>query len=46
MVAIHDYKMRFVGHHCLMVDRTREKMLEAQVEKLTKGLEQRASAVR
>jgi len=46
MVAIHDHKMRFVGHHCLVVDRTREKMLEAQVEELTKSLEQRASAVR
>ena len=46
MVAIHDYKMRFVGHHCLVVDRTREKMLEAQVKRLTQSLEQRASAVR
>jgi PAS domain S-box-containing protein len=46
MVAIHDHKMRFVGHHCLVVDRTHEKMLEAQVEELTKILEQRASAVR
>ena len=46
MVAIHDHKMRFVGHHCLVVDRTREKLLEAQVEELTKLLEQRASAVR
>jgi PAS domain S-box-containing protein len=46
MVAIHDHKMRFVGHHCLVVDRTHEKLLEAQVEELTKILEQRASAVR
>ncbi len=45
MVAIHDHKMRFVGHHCLVVDRTHEKLLEAQVEELTKIL-QRASAVR
>lgn len=46
MVAIHDHKMRFVGHHCLVVDRTREKMLEAAVEELTKRLEQRVTAVR
>lgn len=46
MVAIHDHKMRFVGHHCLVVDRTREKMLEAQVEELTKSLERRVGAVR
>jgi len=46
MVAIHDHKMRFVGHHCLVVDRTREKVLEAQVEELTKSLEPRSSAVR
>ncbi len=45
MVAIHDHKMRFMGHHCLVVDRTREKLLEAQVEVLTKSLEQRASAL-
>ena len=46
MVAIHDHKMRFVGHHCLVVDRTREKMLEAQVEELTKIIERRVGAVR
>ena len=37
MVAIHDYKMRFVGHHCLAVDRTREKLLEVQLEALTRA---------
>jgi PAS domain S-box-containing protein len=46
MVAIHDQKMRFVGHHCLVLDRTQEKLLEAQVDELTKILEQRAGAVR
>jgi len=46
MVAIHDHKMRFVGHHCLVVDRTREKVLEAQVEELTKSLEQCATVAR
>jgi hypothetical protein len=35
MVAIHDHKMRFVGHHCLVVDRTRERILESQVAELT-----------
>lgn len=37
MVAIHDHKMRFVGHHCLAVDRTREKVLETQLEELTRS---------
>jgi PAS domain S-box-containing protein len=46
MVAIHDHKMRFVGHHCLVVDRTREKALAAQVEELTKNRDQRVSASR
>lgn len=46
MVAIHDHKMRFVGHHCLVVDRTREKVLEAQVKALRKNPQQRVSAVR
>jgi len=46
MVAIHDHKMRFVGHHCLVVDRTRERMLEARVKDLTKSLERPASAAR
>jgi len=45
MVAIHDHKMRFVGHHCLVVDRTRERILEAQVEELTKTLERLVGAV-
>jgi PAS domain S-box-containing protein len=46
MVAIHDHKMRFVGHHCLVVDRTRERILEARVAELTKSREQRSRAVR
>jgi PAS domain S-box-containing protein len=54
MVAIHDHKMRFVGHHCLVLDRTREKVLEAQLEELAKNLDpgrlpisgQRTSATR
>ena len=43
MVAIHDHKMRFVGHHCLVVDRTREKILEAQIAELTGSLHGQAS---
>jgi PAS domain S-box-containing protein len=35
MVAIHDHKMRFVGHHCLVADRSREKVLERQLEELS-----------
>jgi PAS domain S-box-containing protein len=39
LVAVHDYKMRLVGHHFLMEDRTRERMLEKQVAELTKALQ-------
>ena len=31
LVAIHNHKMRFVGHYCLVVDRSREKALAAQI---------------
>jgi PAS domain S-box-containing protein len=44
MVAIHDHKMRFVGHHCLVLDRTQEKALAAQVAELTKNQGQQVSA--
>ena len=46
MVAIHDYKMRFIGHHCLILDRTRERVLETQLEEITKKLELHNSAAR
>ena len=46
MVAIHDHKMRFEGHHCLVVDRTREKVLAAQVKELTKNQDQQVRASR
>lgn len=36
LVAVHDHKMRFVGHHCLVADRTRERMLEGRVKELEK----------
>jgi PAS domain S-box-containing protein len=35
LVAVHDHKMRFVGHHVLAADRTRERELEERLEKLT-----------
>lgn len=38
LVAVHDHKTRFVGHHCLSVDRTREKQLEEKVSTLTEAL--------
>jgi len=31
LVAAHDLKMRFVGHHCLVADHTRERILEEQI---------------
>lgn len=46
MVAIHDHKMRFIGHHCLILDRTRERVLEAQLEEITQKLEFQRSAAR
>jgi PAS domain S-box-containing protein len=46
MVAIHDHKMRFIGHHCLVLDRTRERILEAQLQELSKKLELHNSAAR
>jgi PAS domain S-box-containing protein len=41
LVPVHDHKMRFVGHHCLVADRTRERLLEAQVRQLRASLELR-----
>jgi PAS domain S-box-containing protein len=34
LVAVHDHKMRFVGHHCLVADRTRERILEEQLAEI------------
>jgi PAS domain S-box-containing protein len=34
LVAVHDHNMRFVGHHCLIEDRTREHELEQRVTEL------------
>ena len=44
LVAGHDHKMRFVGHHCLTVDRTRERWLEEKVQELTAALAQGEAA--
>jgi PAS domain S-box-containing protein len=46
MVSVHDHKMRFVGHHCLTVDRTREKQLEEKVKELTATLEHHGETAR
>jgi PAS domain S-box-containing protein len=35
LVAVHDHRMRFAGHHCLIEDRTRLHELERQVEQGT-----------
>jgi PAS domain S-box-containing protein len=35
LVAVHDHKMRFVGHHCLTDDRTKEHVLEEKIRELT-----------
>lgn len=34
LVAVHDHKMRFVGHHCLVLDSTHTKILEDRVKEL------------
>jgi PAS domain S-box-containing protein len=39
LVAVHDHKMRFVGHYCLVADRTKELLLEDQMrDKVDSGL--------
>lgn len=37
LVAVHDHKMRFVGHHCLVLDATRTHLLEERVKELEQG---------
>lgn len=34
LVAVHDHKMRFVGHHCLVLDSTQTHLLEKRMEML------------
>lgn len=31
LVSVHDHKMRFVGHYCLVADHTKEQLLEEQI---------------
>ena len=38
LVSVHDHKMRLRGHHCLTLDRTRERELEERVKQLTADL--------
>src|ERR1700674_1929338 len=40
LVAQHDHKSRFIGHHCLAADRTRERLLEEQIRELTQDAEE------
>jgi hypothetical protein len=34
LVAVHDHKMRFVGHHCLVLDSTHTRILEDRIKEL------------
>jgi PAS domain S-box-containing protein len=34
LVAVHDHKTRFVGHHCLVLDSTHTRLLEQRLEVL------------
>ena len=34
LVPVHDHNMRFVGHHCLILDSTRTRILEDRVKEL------------
>lgn len=38
LVAVHDHKMRFVGHHCLVADHTKELLLEDQIRDKAPGM--------
>jgi PAS domain-containing protein len=39
LVPVHDGQMRFVGHHCMIGDKSRERELELQVQDLEERLE-------
>jgi PAS domain S-box-containing protein len=45
LVAVHDTHMRFVGHHCMITDKSRERELERQISSLEERLELIALAV-
>jgi hypothetical protein len=38
LVAVHDHKMRLVGHHCMIQDESRARSLEEQVQDLSEAL--------
>jgi PAS domain S-box-containing protein len=40
LVAVHDRRMRFVGHHCLVLDSTRVRLLEARLQELHQETDQ------
>jgi PAS domain S-box-containing protein len=37
LIAVHDHKMRFKGHHCIAEDRTRERELQERLDQLTQS---------
>lgn len=40
LVAVHDHKMRFAGHHCLILDRTQNRLLEERNNALGERLKE------
>lgn len=38
LVAVHDHRMRLVGHHCLLHDQARQRDLESQIRNLSQAL--------
>jgi PAS domain S-box-containing protein len=43
LVAVHDHKMRFVGHHCLVLDSTHTRLLEDRVAEMEERLNEAES---
>ena len=43
LVAVHDHKMRFVGHHCLALDSTHTRLLEDRIQVMETRLKERES---
>jgi PAS domain S-box-containing protein len=40
LVAVHDHKMRLIGHHCIVQDESRTRSLEQQIRDLSTALSQ------
>lgn len=38
LVAVHDHKMRLVGHHCMLQDQAQQRDLEFQIKQLSQAL--------